>query len=75
MPCEREPICSFGRWLFVPDRLNAAGDVRTGYLACNGERVVLAHCSHLLADLLRTIRQLERDFATGCGVDPMPARA
>ncbi|WP_344442426.1 hypothetical protein [Kitasatospora nipponensis] len=49
--------------------------MRTGYLACNGERVVLAHCSHLLADLLRTIRQLERDFATGCGVDPMPARA
>ncbi|MDH6107806.1 hypothetical protein P3T36_006418 [Kitasatospora sp. MAP12-15] len=71
----REPICSFGKWLFVPDRRNAAGDVRTGYLTCNGERVVLAHCSRLLADLLRTIRQLEQDFAAQCGVDTMPARA
>ena len=60
--------------MFVPDRRNAAGDVRTGYLTCNGERVTLAHCSRLFADLLRTIRHLEQDFAAQCGADPMPAR-
>jgi hypothetical protein len=60
---ERDPVCSLGRWLFVPDRRNPAGDVRCGYLARNGERVVLWHCSRLLADFLRTIRQLEEGFA------------
>jgi hypothetical protein len=48
--------------------------VRTGYLTCNGERVVLSHCSRLLADLLRTIHQLEEDFAERCGVDPDAGR-
>jgi hypothetical protein len=59
----RDPVCVLGRWLFVPDRMNAVGDVRVGYLSCNGERVVLLHCSDLLADLVRTIRQLEDAFA------------
>ncbi len=59
----RDPICSLGKWLFVPDRMNAVGDVRVGYLSCSGEQVVLLHCSDLLADLVRTIRQLEYDLA------------
>ncbi|MFD0528137.1 hypothetical protein ACFQ1I_15155 [Kitasatospora arboriphila] len=33
---ERDPICSLGAWLFVPDRQNVAGDVETGYLVRNG---------------------------------------
>lgn len=53
----------------MPDRGNAAGDVRNGYLSCNGERVVLRHCSRLLADFVRTIRQLEENFATRSGAD------
>lgn len=66
-------MTSLGKWLFVPDRRNFAGDVRVGYLSCNGERVVLQHCSRLLADFLRTIRQLEEDFAARCGADPVMA--
>ncbi|GAB2693713.1 hypothetical protein GCM10010442_09190 [Kitasatospora kifunensis] len=68
---DRDPVCSVGKWLFVPDRRNAAGDVlRTGYLSCNGERVVLRHCSRLLADFLRTIRQIEENFAARIGAEP-----
>ncbi|MFI6443889.1 hypothetical protein [Kitasatospora sp. NPDC050543] len=62
-------------WLFVPDRRNPAGDVRTGYLSGNGERVVLQHCSRLLADFLRTIRQIEEDFTARCGAEPAQAGA
>lgn len=47
--------------------MNAAGDVNVGYLSRNGERVVLKHCSRLLADFVRTIRQLEGDFTARCG--------
>ncbi|GAA1233439.1 hypothetical protein GCM10009665_24650 [Kitasatospora nipponensis] len=65
-------MASIGNWLFVPDRRNAAGDVRTGYLSRNGERVVLAHTSRLLADFLRRIRQLESDFAARLGAHPFP---
>ncbi|WP_152648810.1 hypothetical protein [Streptacidiphilus anmyonensis] len=42
--------------------MNAVGDVRVGYLSCNGKQVVLRHSSDILADLVRTIRQLEHDF-------------
>ncbi len=56
-----DPLHGFGPWLFVPDSRNAQGDVRPGYLSRNGERVVLAYCSGILGDLLRTIRQLEDD--------------
>ncbi|MEU9132439.1 hypothetical protein AB0D08_30750 [Kitasatospora sp. NPDC048540] len=66
-PPEREPVAALGNWLFVPDRRNAVGDVRTGYLVCNGERVVLRHTSRLLADLMRKIRHLEREFAARIG--------
>ncbi|PYC68025.1 hypothetical protein C7C46_29665 [Streptomyces tateyamensis] len=62
-PLDRDPVASLGTWLFVPDRRNAAGDVHTGYLSRNGERVVLAHTSRLLADFMRKVRQLESDFA------------
>lgn len=72
-PSQHDPVTSLGKWLFVPDRRNIAGDVRVGYLSCNGERVVLQHCSRLLADFVRTIRQLEEDFAARCGVDPAGA--
>jgi hypothetical protein len=71
-PADREPVCSVGSWLFVPDRRNAAGDVQCGYLARNGERVVLAHCSRLLADFLRTIRHLQESHAQRAG-SPAPA--
>jgi hypothetical protein len=37
----RDPVCSPGKWLVVPDRANVTGNVRTGNLCCNGERVVL----------------------------------
>ncbi|MFB7665011.1 hypothetical protein ACFC1R_13815 [Kitasatospora sp. NPDC056138] len=73
-PSQHDPVASLGKWLFVPDRRNFAGDVRTGYLSCNGERVVLQHCSRLLADFVRTIRQLEEDFAARCGVDSVKVR-
>lgn len=46
------------------------GDVRVGYLSCGGEQVVLLHCSDLLADLVRTIRQLEHEFAVRCPDEP-----
>ncbi|MGK4584768.1 hypothetical protein [Kitasatospora sp. HPMI-4] len=62
-------MTSLGKWLFVPDRSNFAGDVRTGYLSCNGERVVLQDCSRLLADFVRKIRRIEEDFIARCGVD------
>ncbi|WP_030267364.1 hypothetical protein [Streptomyces sp. NRRL B-24484] len=68
---ERDPICSLGAWLFVPDRQNAAGDVETGYLVRNGRRVVLWHCSRILADFLRTLRRLECRFAVP-GSAPLP---
>ncbi|MEW1907288.1 hypothetical protein AB0442_02370 [Kitasatospora sp. NPDC085895] len=71
---ERDPICSLGAWLFVPDRQNAAGDVETGYLVRNGRRVVLWHCSRILADFLRTLRRLECRFAvTGGAAQPSGA--
>jgi hypothetical protein len=63
----REPVVPLGTWLFVPDRRNAVGDVSTGYLSRNGERVVLAHTSRPLAELVRRIRQVEIDFATRIG--------
>ncbi|MFJ2862887.1 hypothetical protein [Kitasatospora sp. NPDC087314] len=63
----REPVAPLGTWLFVPDRRNAVGDVSTGYLSRNGERVVLSYTSRPLADLVRTISQLESDFATRIG--------
>lgn len=69
-PPDRDPVCNAGKWLFVPDRRNAAGDVRTGYLSCNGERVVLRHCSRLLAEFLRTLRQIEENFAARIGTEP-----
>ncbi|GAA4854628.1 hypothetical protein GCM10023235_35070 [Kitasatospora terrestris] len=56
----------------MPDRTNAAGDVQTGYLVRNGERVILRHCSRLLAEFLRTIRQLEIGFAVRGGTPPPP---
>ncbi|GAA2739036.1 hypothetical protein GCM10010440_00210 [Kitasatospora cinereorecta] len=56
----------------MPDRTNAAGDVQTGYLVRNGERVILRHCSRLLAEFLRTIRQLEISFAVRGGTLPPP---
>lgn len=71
----QERATRLGKWLFVPDRRNPAGDVRTGYLSCNGERVVLRHCSRHLADFLRTIRQLEEDFASRCGAQTVLAGA
>ncbi|MCU7825013.1 hypothetical protein [Kitasatospora sp. DSM 101779] len=69
---ERDPICSLGAWLFVPDRHNAAGDVETGYLVRNGRRVVLWHCSRILADFLRTLRRLESRFAVPCSAPQPP---
>lgn len=66
---QHDPVTSLGKWLFVPDRSNFAGDVRTGYLSCNGERVVLQDCSRLLADFVRKIRRIEEDFIARCGVD------
>ncbi|MGW2370920.1 MULTISPECIES: hypothetical protein [Kitasatospora] len=66
-PTVRESIAPLGAWLFVPDRRNAVGDVSTGYLLRNGERVVLAHTSRPLADLVRKIGQLESDFAARIG--------
>ncbi|MFH9349392.1 hypothetical protein [Kitasatospora sp. NPDC017646] len=66
-PPVREPIAPLGTWLFVPDRRNAVGDVSTGYLSRNGERVVLSHTSRPLADLVRKISQLENDFAARIG--------
>ncbi|MFJ1707471.1 hypothetical protein [Kitasatospora sp. NPDC088346] len=56
-----------GTWFFVPDRSNAIGDVRPGYLSRNGERVVLTYCSETLALLLGRIRQLEEEFAPRWG--------
>ncbi|MER7755492.1 hypothetical protein [Kitasatospora sp. NPDC097643] len=65
LPLERDRICSAGdNWLFVPDRANAAGDLESGYLVKNGVRVVLTHCSRQLAELFRTLRQLEFEFST-----------
>lgn len=77
LPCPgvyapRDPVCSLGKWLFVPDRANVAGDVRTGYLCCNGERVVLRYCSRPLADFVRTLRELEADFVARLGADLRP---
>ncbi|MFE0462617.1 hypothetical protein ACFW1A_25510 [Kitasatospora sp. NPDC058965] len=69
-PPAREPVTTVGGWLFVPDRRNPAGDVHTGYLACNGRRVVLRHTSRLLADFLRQIRQLEGEFTAR--IEPQP---
>ncbi|MDH6703741.1 hypothetical protein P3T27_000422 [Kitasatospora sp. MAA19] len=66
-PPVREPVAPLGTWLFVPDRRNAVGDVSTGYLSRNGERVVLSYTSRPLADLVRKISQLESDFATRIG--------
>lgn len=63
----REPVAPLGTWLFVPDRRNVVGDVSTGYLSRNGERVVLAHTSRPLADLVRKISQLESDFTARIG--------
>ncbi|MFI6843990.1 hypothetical protein OG535_31745 [Kitasatospora sp. NBC_00085] len=54
-------------WLFVPDRPNVVGDLRIGYLSRNGERVVLKNCSRILAEFVRTIRQLEDDFVARSG--------
>ncbi|GAA5006213.1 hypothetical protein GCM10025734_46090 [Kitasatospora paranensis] len=68
-----DPVCRLGAWFFVPDRVNACGDVRTGYLHGNGERVVLEHCSRLLADFARTIRLLEDDFSVRCTTEQTPA--
>lgn len=51
----------------MPDRVNAVGDVRTGYLCRNGERVVLQHCSRLLADFVRTLRELEAGVTARLG--------
>jgi hypothetical protein len=73
LPQEQEPICSLGKWLFVPDRRNPAGDVRIGHLSCNGERVTLQYCSGVLADFVRTIRQIEHAFLARCGTDPASA--
>lgn len=39
------------------------GDAESGYLAKNGERVVLRHCSRNLAELIRILRQLEFEFS------------
>ncbi|MEU8512733.1 hypothetical protein AB0C76_14255 [Kitasatospora sp. NPDC048722] len=63
----REPVASLGMWLFVPDRRNVAGDVSTGYLSRNGERVVLSYTSRPLADFVRKIGQLESDFTARIG--------
>ncbi|MFE5584455.1 hypothetical protein [Kitasatospora sp. NPDC056531] len=41
--------------------------MQCGYLARNGERVVLAHCSRLLADFLRTLRHLQESHAQRAG--------
>ncbi|MFD9125295.1 hypothetical protein [Kitasatospora sp. NPDC059571] len=70
---DRDPVCRLGKWFFVPDRANVAGDVRAGYLYCNGERVVLQHCSRLLADFARTIRRLEYEFSVRCTTEQRPA--
>ncbi|MDH6117761.1 hypothetical protein [Kitasatospora sp. GAS204B] len=72
---DRDPVTSVGTWLFVPDRQNPAGDVRTGYLSRNGERVVLPHSSGLLAAYLRKLRQLESDFAARIGSLAFPVEA
>jgi hypothetical protein len=69
-PPDREPVTTVGSWLFVPDRRNHAGDVRIGYLARNGQRVVLRHTSRLLADFMRKIRQLEGDYTAR--IEPQP---
>ncbi|MFD5611358.1 hypothetical protein [Kitasatospora sp. NPDC127060] len=74
-PPVREPVASLGAWLFVPDRRNAVGDVTTGYLSRNGERVVLAHTSRPLADFVRKISQLESDFAARIGSLLFPAES
>jgi hypothetical protein len=73
---DREPICSLGKWLFVPDRRTAGGDIRAGYLACNGERVVLRYCSGIMVDFVRAVREIEKNFTTRCaGTDAPPSRA
>ncbi len=64
LPLEPDRICNVGDdWLFVPDRINVMGDAESGYLAKNGERVVLRHCSRNLAELIRILRQLEFEFS------------
>ncbi|WP_371493831.1 hypothetical protein OG871_02155 [Kitasatospora sp. NBC_00374] len=70
-----EPLCTSGAWVFVPDSTNSLGEVQHGYLTCDGERVVLPYCSGVLADLLRTIRQLEGDIAHRWDSLPTPAGA
>ncbi|MFF0434853.1 hypothetical protein ACFYU9_21775 [Streptomyces sp. NPDC004327] len=62
---DRGPVWPAGGWLFVPDRRDATGEMRSGYLSRDGERVVLRHTSRLLADFLLRIRQLEEGFAAG----------
>ncbi|MFC9330838.1 hypothetical protein [Kitasatospora sp. NPDC057015] len=70
-----DPLGDPGTWLFVPDSRNAQGEVRPGYLSRDGERVVLAYCSGILGDLLRTIRQLEDDVAARWDALPLPVGA
>jgi hypothetical protein len=61
---ERDRICSAGdNWLFVPGRRNTMGDLESGYLVRNGERVALTHCSLQLAELFRILRRLEFEFS------------
>jgi hypothetical protein len=63
------------QWIFVPavagpDREDSAPDrADSGYLQRGSEQVPLPHCSRLLTDFLRTIRQIEDDFAQRCDFD------
>ena len=71
----RLPVCTLGKWVFVPEPADAQDDVRVAFLHSNGsgERVTLRHCSRLLADFVRAIRQLESEFVTRCAaVEPTP---
>jgi hypothetical protein len=59
------------QWIFVPSN-SGANSMKDAYLQRGTERVLLAHCSRLVADFFSTIRQIEDDFARRSDFDRKP---
>jgi hypothetical protein len=59
------------QWIFVPSD-SGTDPTKGAYLQRGSERVLLAHCSRLVADFFQTIRQIEDDFARRSDCDRTP---
>ena len=53
------PVCRLGSWVLVPDRWNADGEKRAGYLSDGGGRVSLAHSCDILVEFVQALHRAQ----------------